>query len=267
MRSVILLSNGVDPVSGRPAPPPGEVAAIGLALSMGGAAGGLHAGAPSPALRLAAGHGLDHVDCLDSGALDGAELKSLEPDGRERHNGEDAVVLLADCLKADPPDLVLAGRQACGGEDSGLLPYLLAERLGWPLLSGVIATGTVSEGWLSVTIGLPQGARRQARVRLPCILCAHDAAPAPPFVFDRARRVTFRTVPVPTVQAGGPSGMPPEETERAYRARPRLISTAAPAGAGKVLEYPDSLEAAHALRNHLRALGVLGLPQGPSSNA
>lgn len=254
MRRIVLLSNGIDPVSGRPTPPPGEIAAIGLALSVGGptggdSTGGLHAGPPSPALRRAAGYGLDHVDCLGGGG--------------------DAVEALAAHLAADPPDLVLAGRQACGGEDSGMLPYLLAERLGWPLLSGVIAVGAAAEGWLPVTIGLPQGARRQARIRLPCILCAHDAAPAPPFVFDRARRAELRAVPAPasTAPASIAPEAAPEGTERPYRARPRLIGAAAPAGTGTVLDHPDIAEAAHALRDHLRALGVLKSPRGPSADA
>ncbi|MFS3135996.1 electron transfer flavoprotein subunit beta [Gluconacetobacter sacchari] len=244
MRSVVLLSGGIDPVSGRPAPPAGEIAAIGLALSVGGAVGGLHAGAPLPALRQAAGHGLEQVDCLQGGG--------------------DAVALLAEALFASPPDLVLAGRQARGGEDSGMLPYLLAERLDWPLLSGVVAIGVPAEGWLAVTIGLAQGARRPAQIRLPCILCAHDAAPAPPFVFDRARRAVLRVVPVTGEE--GPGMVAVEGTERPYRARPRLIGTAS-GGGGTVLEHPDPAEAARVLRDHLRALGMLAPPREGAADA
>lgn len=244
MRAVVLLSGGIDPVSGRPAPPQGEIAAIGLAISAeDGGAGhvveGLHAGVPSAALRLAAGHGLARIDCL--------------------HGGGDPVAVLAAHLSAAPPDLVVAGRQASGGEDSGMLPYLLAERLGWPLLSGVVAIGAGAEGWLSVTIGFPLGVRQQARIRLPCILCAHDAAPAPAFVFDRARRGEVRVIPV-----SGADALPvaaPEGEERAYRARPRLISAAAPGGGGTVLENPEPADAARVLLDHLRALGMLGSSQ------
>ncbi|MBB2203637.1 electron transfer flavoprotein subunit beta [Gluconacetobacter takamatsuzukensis] len=243
MRGVVLLSGGIDPVSGRPAVPRGEVAAIGLALSAGGAVGGLHVGEGSVAQRQAGGYGLERVDCL--------------------RGGGDAVAILAAHLSAPPPDLVLAGSRACGGEDSGMLPYLLAERLGWPLLAGVMAIGAVADGWLSVTIGLPLGARQEARIRLPCILCAHDAAPAPPFVFDRARRVVVRTVdvsdapPVPVV----------EGVERPYRARPRLIGSAGPGGGGTVLENPEPAEAARVLLAHLRALGMLGSSEGASIDA
>lgn len=233
MRSVVLLSGGIDPVSGRPAPPRGEIAAIGLALSAGGAVGGVHVGLPAAALGQAAGHGLGQIACL--------------------RGGGDPVAILAAHLSAAPPDLVLAGSRACGGEDSGMLPYLLAERLGWPLLAGVVAIGTVADGWLPVTIGLPLGARQDARIRLPCILCAHDAAPAPPFVFDRARRVAMHAVAV----ADAETIAPPEGTERPYRARPRLIGSAEPAGGGRVLDNPDPAEAARVLLDHLRALGML----------
>ncbi|MBB2164823.1 electron transfer flavoprotein subunit beta [Gluconacetobacter sp. 1b LMG 1731] len=250
MRSIVLLSGGIDPLSGRPAPPQGEIAAIGLARSIGGAAEGLHAGGPSPALRLAAAHGLARVDCLDGG---GNAVEAL-------------ATYLATYLGADPPDLVLAGRQARGGEDSGMLPYLLAERLGWPLLAGVIAVGAAADGWLSVMIGLPQGARQEARVRLPCILVAHDAAPAPPFIFDRARRAELRVVPVagpaPVAAEGAAEG-----DDRPYRARPRLIGASARTGAGQVLDHPDIAEAATVLRDHLRALGVLGPSRGASPDA
>ncbi|NVN13092.1 hypothetical protein HUK84_18475, partial [Nguyenibacter vanlangensis] len=46
-----------------------------------------------------------------------------------------------------------------------------------------------------------------------------------------------------------------------------LIGAAAQAGAGTVLDHPDIAEAAHALRDHLRALGVLKSPRGPSADA
>ncbi|NVN41020.1 electron transfer flavoprotein subunit beta, partial [Ameyamaea chiangmaiensis] len=177
----------------------------------------------------------------------------------------DAVDRLAAFLRVDPPDLVLAGRRACGGDDSGMLPYLLAERLGWPLLAGVIAVGAVTDGWLPVTIGLPQGARRQARVRMPCILCAHDAAPAPPFVFDRARRVELRIVPTPALPSVA-ADIAPNGIDRPYRARPRLIGATAHARAGQVLDHPDIAEAASVLRDHLRALGVLEPSQGAPLN-
>lgn len=250
MRSVVLLSGGVDPVSGRPSPPETEVAAIGLAMSLDGLVTGLHAGARSEALRQAAGYGLEQIVCLAGKG--------------------DAVARLATCLSADPPDIVLAGQQASGDEDSGMLPYLLAERLGWPLLSGVIAIGAVEEGWLSVTLGLPQGARQQASLRLPCILCAQAGVAPPPFVFDRARRAVMRDIVQDSVGEGADAvdASGAEAVDRPYRARPRLVAATTQAGgAGRVLTAPDSDEAARALRDHLRGLGLPEIQKGSTSHA
>ena len=84
---------------------------------------------------------------------------------------------IEDKLRAVGAQLVLAGTQAETGEGSGMLPFMLAERLGWPLVTGLAEVESVSNGVAQVLQALPRGQRRRLKVRLPMLATVDNAAP------------------------------------------------------------------------------------------
>ncbi|MCB8838377.1 electron transfer flavoprotein subunit beta [Aurantimonas sp. VKM B-3413] len=256
MRIVVLLSAGRHRVSGRPSLPGVEAQAIALAAALAdaGEAGtggerppsamsfsGLHAGPGDEGIADAFGHGLEAIDRL------------------EIAEGADPLPALARHLKEHPAELILAGRRAEGGEDTGLLPYALAEALGLPILSDVTAIAAADEpGALRFDQALPKGAKRRVTLRLPAIVTVHPLAPAPaPFVFARARRGVVRTLSgLPAPVAASPFA------EKPHRARPKLMRSAA-AGSGaadeagdKLHVHPDPQEAARLILDHIERIGI-----------
>src|SRR5689334_1636297 len=112
LRATVLVSIGRHPASGRPRRADRDARAVELALAARLSPRLLHAGAADAAPL---------QDYLGMGATEIAVLP-LPPKA-------DAVPALAAALAADAPALVLAGAAAEVGEGSGMLPYLLAERL------------------------------------------------------------------------------------------------------------------------------------------
>ncbi|MEX6505071.1 electron transfer flavoprotein subunit beta [Jiella sp. M17.18] len=238
MRIVVLLSAGRYPVSDRPALPRLEAQAIALAQSLAGETSGLHAGTDEAGIADAFGHGLDAVEMLDIAAE------------------ADPVPALAAHLKAHPADLILAGRRGQGGEDTGLVPYALAEALGLPILCDVAAIAAAdAPGAMRFDQALPKGAKRRVTLRLPALVTVHPLAPAPsPYVFARARRGVVRHLP----GVSEPAKAAPFE-EKPYRERPKLMRKAgAQAGeaAEKVHLHPDPDEAARLILDHLKRIGI-----------
>jgi electron transfer flavoprotein beta subunit len=232
MKIVVLLSAGIHPVSRRACPVKVEAQAIGLA-GIGASIIGLHAGQADAALTDYLGHGLSEIMLL--------ELP-------ERSDPTEALVAELIALK---PDLVLAGRRGQGGEDSGLLPYLIAQRLGWPIVADASGLAPV-EGGLEVEQALPRGERRYVQVALPAVVTVHPSAPPPrPFTFAAVRR--GRIVPKPGVVS--PAETPAIE-EQPYRRRPRLICKAK-GGGGEVLVDPTPEVAAAKIIEFLEQVGVL----------
>nr|GFC72414.1 hypothetical protein [Tanacetum cinerariifolium] len=60
-----------------------------------------------------------------------------------------------------------------------MLPYLLAEKLGWPLVVGMAEVESMSNGTAQVLQALPRGQRRRLKVRLPFLATVDNAAPKP----------------------------------------------------------------------------------------
>ncbi|MFT8720740.1 electron transfer flavoprotein subunit beta [Acetobacter sp.] len=246
MKAVILLSAGIDPVSGRPAPVPGEIRAIGLARELGVTQMiGLHAGPASPALAEYGGYGLTHILCLKGGEVDPV------------HALAEAVKTHAQFAEGKP-DLVLAASRGCGGSDTGLLPYQLAQALDWPIATDIGAPMEhAAAGQLTLAQFRARGAVKPVSVMLPCVVTVPEAARCvPAFVFARQRetRVDEEVVTVHhRLCVNEEAGMC-----RPYRRRPKLISGASKdSGGGNLMVHPDPHEAARALVAHLRALGVL----------
>lgn len=250
MRVAVLLSEGRHPVSGRACPVPVELQAIRLGRTLEADMTGVHAGPESAAVGDALGHGLSRLVRLDLPAA------------------HDPLASLLAALEAERPDLILAGRCGQGGEDSGLLPYVLARRLGRPIVADAVALHAGADGTLIVEQALAKGARRRVAVRLPALVTVHPAAPAPlPFAFGAARRGVVETrqgVAMPMADGS--------IEERAYRRRPKLIAkaaagasaadrlkaaTQAAAGGGRLLVGPSPDEAAREIISYLREIGVL----------
>lgn len=157
---VSLVSVGRHPQSSRSrrAEQDGRAVELGLKLSKKSLTV-VHAGdAKEPVLRQYAGMGLDSLTVLPQPA-----------DG-------DALPILLDYLKNSNAQVVLTGVRAESGESSGMLPYLLAEQLNWPLVPRVAEILTIKEGAAEVLLALPRGQRRSVIVSLPFIATVDNAA-------------------------------------------------------------------------------------------
>ena len=167
-RIAVLVSIGRHPVSGVPRYSRNDAAALDMAGKLAQHAAGtsidvIHAGdAGNPALP----------DYLALGAASVTLVEAMA--------SRDVLPALQSQLQAQlqPYDLVLCGSRAEGGAASGMLPYLLAARLGLPLLAGVIAvTPDRGRGSIVAQQYLPKGRRREVALKLPALMTVHPLAP------------------------------------------------------------------------------------------
>lgn len=176
----VLISQGQHPVSGRARRAHQDACALELAMSLNeslpqslhGKVSAIHAGDPEQsALRDYLGMGIDGLTVLNQTEED------------------DALSVLYPYLSEQQPDILLTGVRAEYGEGSGLLPYLLAERLGWPLVTGIAVIESIDNGEASLLQALPRGQRRRLRVKLPFVASVESAAAEPrQIAFAKARR-------------------------------------------------------------------------------
>lgn len=169
-RVLVLASLGRNPVNGTARPNRDDLLALELARGLGDVSV-LHAGDPEQAtLGDYLAYGASKVDVV------AAE--------------QGIASTLAD--RASGYDLVLTGTRAEGGEGSGLVPYLVAERLGWPVVTQALDV-QISDGHAEVTQALPKGQRRHVRVRLPAVIAIDPRAPVTPR-YAHARRMAGQVV-------------------------------------------------------------------------
>lgn len=168
----VLVSEGRHPVSGRARRALQDACALELAFALGGELDVIHAGDPQhPALHDYLGMGLEKLTVLRQA-----------PD-------DDALAVLAPYLDELQPDLLLTGIHAEQGEGSGMLPYLLAEHLGWPLVTGIAAIEAIEGDQVTLLQALPRGQRRRITTQLPLVASVDEAAASPrQLAFARARR-------------------------------------------------------------------------------
>lgn len=245
VRVAVLLSVGRHPASGRARRAPLDARALELALNLPDAEiHAVHAGDPSQAaLRDYLGMGLERLTVL------------------AMPSGSDPIPALIAHLAQLAPDMIFAGSHAEAGEDSGMLPYLIAQGLGHAIVADV-AGATVASGWASLTQGLPRGRRRLIETRLPVVAIVNAAAPEPrQSAFARARRGVIDSI---GVDAPADAFLKACEI-RPWRPRPKLMRvptsgnaldrlkamTETKSGAGMLLIQPSAEEAARAIYDYL----------------
>lgn len=257
LKVAALVSVGRHPVTGRPrrAEYDARAVEIGLSLATNGDLSLVHAGAASPetdaALRGYLGMGIGVVDVLQ------------QPDG------SDVVPALETWLRTAAPRVVLCGARGETGEGSGLVPFLLAERLGWSLVSGLAEIESVDRDTMTVLQALPRGQRRRLKVRLPAVVTVDAAAqPARQSAFGPAQRGELHRVAAEVKPDAGarewtvaPARKRPKRLKivKAASARDRFKAAAAKAegSSGQVLTGVSAQQGAEAIVKLLREEGVL----------
>ncbi|MEJ2669471.1 MAG: electron transfer flavoprotein subunit beta [Gammaproteobacteria bacterium] len=253
LKVATLVSVGQHPKSGRARRANQDARAVELGLKMVGVSCRLiHVGEGNETgLRHYLGMGLP-------------ELSLLKGD-----DSTDAVSVLIKHFKENPTDIVLTGIHAEQGEASGMVPYLLAEHLGWPVVSRIADIQKIEGGKAEILQALPRGQRRLLRVSLPFIATVDNAAPeARQYAFGAARRGRFAEVDVETdVDEARKSWQ-----ETPAKPRPKRLNvvkaksaadrfkaaTAKPQGqGGKVIKEGSDREKAEAIMELLIAEGVV----------
>ncbi|MBS4152535.1 electron transfer flavoprotein subunit beta [Cobetia sp. MC34] len=223
------------------------------------------------ALRGYLGMGLESLTLVTPNAPGADPLKAVDPQAAAIDQPViDVWPLLVTRLKQAAPQLVVCGGQGETGEGSGLLPHLLAESLGWPLVEGIVAIESCDGLHLTALQALPRGQRRRLRVKLPALVSVDSAAPAArQSAFAQARRGELSTLAsgelVHDAQAEAfgvaPARKRPKRLKRikATSARDRFKAAAAKAegGGGKRLEGVSAEEGAAEILKLLREEGVL----------
>ncbi|RKR06573.1 electron transfer flavoprotein beta subunit [Kushneria sinocarnis] len=264
----VLVSSGRHPVSGRSGAAREDARAVEMALALAGEGVTLlHAGDPADAsLRYYLGMFHEVPGLPSVGRVGRLDLLSMPAES-------DATSLLAEQLRHAGASLVLTGMRSEIGEGSGLLPYLLAERLGWNLVAGVAAIEHCDSESATILQALPQGQRRRLSVRLPCIATVDRAAPAPrQSAHGPARRGQIRVIE-PQESAGvaldEPRGQWRFEPARvrpkrlkvvkggSARERMRAAASTGGGGGGRVLSDLDPEAAADELIRYLESERVL----------
>ncbi|AXQ50107.1 electron transfer flavoprotein subunit beta [Pseudomonas vlassakiae] len=250
---ISLVSIGAHPSSGRARRAEQDARAVELGLQLAGDnLQVVHAGDPrEEALRAYLGMGLGHLDVLEQPA------------------GADVLGVLGDYLRDAGAQLVLTGSQAETGEGSGMLPFLLAEKLGWPLVVGLAEVESIDNGTAQVLQALPRGQRRRLKVRLPLLATVDNAAPKPrQSAFGPARRGVLAARNVAIVEdelladAELQPARPRPKRLKVIKAksgadRMKAATAKASGGGGKVLKDVSPQEGAEAILKLLVEEGVL----------
>jgi electron transfer flavoprotein beta subunit len=181
--------------------------------------------------------------------------------------GADPVPALSRHLASLAPEIVFCGTRAEGGEDSGMVPYLIAQALGAAIVADVAAI-TMEDGKASLTQALPRGRRRLVTTRLPVVAAVGNSAPAPrQSAFARARRGIIEAL---AVEARADALLESCEI-RPWRPRPKRMRLAVGAsaldrlkaltetksGEGAILVQPPAEEAARAIYDYLLAKRII----------
>lgn len=239
----VLLSPALHPVSARPCAGAADLAALALGLRLAGAEGpdAFYAGAAADTALT------DYLAC----GCRRLHLLRLPAE-------QDVVEALAGAVRGY--DLVLCGTRSGGGMASGLLPYLLAEALGRPLLPGLSALERSVAG-VSGTQALPQGELRRVEAAWPVLASVAPRASAPlPWRFAGLSEGRILSRPasgrgLPAVAVEPERRAVPLAAARADGGHERMLQAIAAGDAkkaGRVVNQGDSVEKAQVVLDYLR---------------
>jgi len=255
----VLLSIGRHPASGRSRRADLDARALELAFRLGPEIRlhAIHAGDPAePALADYLGMGLERLTVL------------------RQPPGADVLPALADHLAGLKPALVFAGLAAEAGEGSGMLPYVLAQKLGAALLPAMAEASLAGAG-IGGLQALPRGRRRRLAAGLPAVLTIdRAAAPGRQSAFARAQAGRIVTIEAPSGEAPSGPRAAGEVREVPARPKPRRLkiatggsaaerlraATEMQAGRGQLLVQPTPEAAAEAILDYLVKEGILSAP-------
>ena len=210
------------------------------------------------ALTLANGIGDASIEVLHAGPREAAETALRDALGMgaarltvlEMDEGADPMPALIAALRQRAPDMIVAGRRTERGEGSGMVPFLIAEALGMPLVTAVTNLA-LNEGRALLDQAAAGGRRRRIGASMPLVVTVDEKAPAPRLAaFGPARRGKLALEPV--------ISMPDERRQwnaRPARPRPKRLSApnaAAPAAGKQVLHGLDAEAAARAILTYLQ---------------
>ncbi|WP_114812760.1 electron transfer flavoprotein subunit beta/FixA family protein [Paraburkholderia kururiensis] len=250
-RIAVLVSVGRHPVSGVARYSRNDAAALEIGRTLAGRWGAqldvLHAGdARNPALEGYLALGAERVEVLACGNAD------------EDNEGAAVAALAA---RVQGYDLVLTGTCAEGAFDSGLLPYQLADRLGYPLVNAAVdvapepgMSGAAGTAAVRVRQFLPKGLRRAVAVTLPAVVAVHPlAAVAPRYAYARLRAGAIMAGrPEAAAQPGSQRG-----SQQALSGREqRTMTDEQPWTIGPIERKPVRLAAAEKRSGHARMLSA-----------
>ncbi|MBZ9775031.1 hypothetical protein [Mesorhizobium sp. CO1-1-8] len=239
LKVAVLLSAGVHPVSAKSRMAPGDARALEMALKLTSRPVALHAGnASNDALRDYLGMGVERIHVLG-------------PCGE----GDDVVPVLASEMANIDPDIVLTGMSADAGEASGMVPYLVARRLGMKHISSVAAVEAIERGEAILVQAYKGSARRRMAVQLPVLISASELAPAPRArAFAKARRGILEPVIVETQRDEEAAGW----MRTTARRRPKKIFAGQATGSGVPFVDLTPDEAAQRILDFLKDKNIIG---------
>ena len=240
----VLVSAGRHPVSGEPRHCHNDSLALALGLNLANKVKVFHAGTPSnQALQDYLALGATQIDVVP--------------------NSDDIIESLAAQLT--DANLILTGTRAENGEDSGMLPYLLAAKLNVPIVADALEIKANHEQ-LEVLQFLPKGRRRRVLVSLPAVVAVHpSAAIALHFVHSRKNLGNINTLHASDTKAKSPLS-----DSRQWRAEPvrkpiKLVAQTAQTGherlmaaisnkakGGTVVNEGNNVEKAQVILRYLR---------------
>lgn len=220
LKIAVLVSPAVHPVSGRPLRSTADAAALELGLSL----------APAERLTVLCAGMVGKDSLRDYLGLGAASIDVLTA-------AEDADVVPALAARLRGYDIVLCGARAEGGAASGLLPYLLAERLQMPLIGDVLEA-ELQGRTLTVRQFLPKGLRRRLQAETPVVLAVHPRAP-------QTRQFAYARARAGSIQYAASGNQPAAVKAPDWRIEP-------------MTRRPQPLKAKVAQSGHSRMLGAIG---------
>ena len=220
-RSVaVLVSAGRHPVSGAPRACNNDAIAMALGRKLAGDALRIfHAGDPADAaLQDYLAYGATRIDVV------------------QLRGGADPLAALAGHLRST--EIILTGSRTERGAGSGLLPYVLAERLERPIVTDVLDI-EIDNSQALLRQFLPKGKRRQIAAPVPLVVAVHPMAPAS-LSYAHARRMAGRIESIAATELQDTTSAPAWTVEPAARRPVQLKAQEQRDGHARMVSYVET---------------------------